>query len=148
MPQQTTMLKQGSDEWKLARVGSVGASDSPKVMRKTAKGYSDDRDSLLTAKIYERLTGKPWPTFMTGPMQRGLDLEPIARMTYAIIKAHEIDQVGLMPLPKIKGSHGSPDGYVGDKGLVEIKAPEVKAHMKLHDKGSITPDHITQMQGK
>lgn len=140
------MLKQGSNEWKLARVGSVGASDSPQVMRKTAKGYSADRDSLLTEKIYERLTGKPWPSFMTGPMQRGLDLEPIARMTYAIIKGHEVDEAGLVPHPKIKGSHASPDGYVGGKGLVEIKAPEVKAHMKLHDTGSISHDHMTQMQ--
>ena len=147
MPQPTTtMLKQGSDEWKLARVGSVGASDSPQVMRKTKTGYSADRDSLLTEKIYERLTGKPWPSFVTGPMQQGLDREPIARMTYSIIKGHDVEEAGLVPHPKIKGSHASPDGYVGDKGLIEIKAPEARAHLKLHDTGDINRDHVTQMQ--
>ena len=139
------MLHQGTDEWRLARVGSVGASDAPKVMRKTKTGFSADRDSLLTEKIYERLTGKPWPSFVTAAMQQGIEREPEARTLYSVVKGHDVDEVGIVPHPTIKSSHASPDGYVGERGLVELKCPEARAHMKLLDDGSIPNDHAVQM---
>ena len=53
------MLQQGTDEWRQARCGSIGASDAPSVVRRTKSGYSADRDSLMASKVLERLTGVP-----------------------------------------------------------------------------------------
>ena len=145
-PSQLAQLVQGTDAWKFARVGSVGASDAPKVVRKTKTGYSADRDTLMVAKMLERLTGQPVNIPQTFAMQQGMEREPIARMTYSIIKNRDVQEVGIVPHPTVKGSHASCDGYVGDKGLVEIKCPLPVAHMDTLDKGSIPSDHMTQMQ--
>lgn len=140
-------MLQGTDEWKLARVGSVGASDAPKVVRKTKTGYSADRDTLMVAKMLERLTGQPVSPFTTLAMQRGIDLEPEARRTYQIVKGHDhVEEVGVVPHPRVKGSHASPDGLVGEHGLVEIKCPLPSAHMDTLDSEKIPNDHGIQMQ--
>lgn len=140
------MLQQ-TDEWRIARCGSVGASDAPKVVRKTKTGYSADRDTLMIAKMLERLTGQPVNVFATPAMQRGMDLEPEARRTYQIVKGHDnVEETGIVPHPRVKGSHASPDGLVGDHGLVEIKCPGAAAHMETLDNDRISHDHMVQMQ--
>ena len=59
------MLQQGTDEWRQARCGSVGASDAPRVVRRTKTGYTADRDSLMAEKVLERLTDTPVEIFKT-----------------------------------------------------------------------------------
>jgi predicted phage-related endonuclease len=140
------MLQQGSEEWRQARCGSVGASDAPRVVRRTKTGYSADRDSLMAAKVVERLTGVPVEIFKTAAMLQGTAREPDARMLYSIIKGVEVEEVGLVPHPLIKGAHASPDGYVGLTGLVEIKSPMPAAHLDTLLGEQISNDHLVQMQ--
>jgi predicted phage-related endonuclease len=136
---------QGSDAWRLARCGSIGASDAPRVVRRTKTGYSADRDSLMAAKVLERLTGQPVEIFKTQAMLQGTEREPEARMTYALIKGVEVEQVGLVPHPSIKGAHASPDGLVTEIGLVEIKCPQPAAHMDTLMGETISEAHVVQM---
>jgi putative phage-type endonuclease len=140
------MLQQGTDEWRQARCGSVGASDAPKVVRRTKTGYSADRANLLADKILERLTDTPVDPYKTPAMLRGVALEPEARLRYAIQKNVEVEEVGLFPHPRIKGSHASPDGTVATGGLVEIKCPLAAAHLDTLLTQSVSNDHIVQMQ--
>jgi putative phage-type endonuclease len=145
------MLQQGTDEWRQARCGSIGASDAPRVVRRTKTGYSADRESLMAEKVLERLTGVPVAIFKTPAMLRGTALEPDARMTYAIIEGHEVEEAGLVPHPTIKGTHASPDGYVlpagtAITGLIEIKCPMPAAHLDTLLYEKISADHMTQMQ--
>jgi putative phage-type endonuclease len=140
-------MLQGTDEWKLARVGSVGASDAPKITRKTKSGYSADRDTLLLQKMLERLTGQPVSIFQTPAMTRGLELEGEARRTYQLVHGHDdVEEVGIVPHPRIKGSHASPDGLVDKDGLVEIKCPGPAAHLDAVESDRIPNDHQIQMQ--
>jgi putative phage-type endonuclease len=139
------MLIQGSDEWKQARCGSVGASDAAKVVRRTKTGYSADRDSLMAAKVLERLTGVPVEIYKTPAMLRGTALEPDARLLYSILKNVEVEEVGLVPHPTVKGSHASPDGLVGEAGLVEIKCPLPAQHLDTLINQTIGNDHVVQM---
>ena len=140
------MLQQGSDAWRQARCGSVGASDAPKVMRRVKSGgYSADRESLLATKVLEKLTGVPIEIPKTFAMLQGTEREPAARMTYSVIKGVEVEEVGLVPHPGIKGSHCSPDGLVGLDGLVELKCPQPAAHLDLLLNGQISNDYTVQM---
>ena len=141
------MLHQGTDEWRQARCGSVGASDAPRVVRRTKTGYSADRDSLMASKILERLTGVPVEVFKTAAMLQGTAREPEARLLYAMVRGVEVEEVGLVPHPTIKGSHASPDGFVtGISGLIEIKCPMPAAHLDTLLTETISSDHFVQMQ--
>jgi putative phage-type endonuclease len=140
-------MLQGSEEWRQARCGSIGASDAPSVVRRIKSGgFSADRESLLAAKVLERLTNTPVEPYRSAAMLQGTAREPEARMTYALIKGVEVEEVGIVLHPSIKGSHCSPDGFVGESGLVEIKAPQPAAHLDLLLNGQISSDYTTQMQ--
>ena len=139
------MLQQGSDAWRQARCGSVGASDAPRVVRRTKIGYSADRDSLMAEKVLERLTGVPVEIFKTQAMLQGTAREPEARMLYSMVRGAEVEEVGLIPHPYIKGSHASPDGYVSGTGLIEIKAPMPAAHLNTLLTETISEAHLVQM---
>jgi predicted phage-related endonuclease len=137
---------QGSEAWKLQRCGSVGASDAPKVVRRTKTGYSADRDSLMAAKVLERLTGVPVEIYKTAAMLQGSAREPDARLLYSIVKGVEVEEVGLVPHPTVKGSHASPDGTIESDGLIEIKCPLPAAHLDTLLNQTVSNDHLVQMQ--
>jgi predicted phage-related endonuclease len=141
------MLQQGTDEWRQARCGSVGASDAPRVVRRIKSGgYSADRDSLMAEKVLERLTGVPVEIFKTFAMQQGTAREPEGRLLYELLRGVEVEQVGLIPHPTIKGAHASPDGFISGKaGLIEIKSPLPAAHLDTLKSETIGADYITQM---
>jgi hypothetical protein len=139
-------MLQGSDEWRQARCGSIGASDAPRVVRRIKSGgYSADRDSLMAEKVLERLTDTPVEIYKTAAMLQGTAREPDARMTYALIKGVEVEEVGIVPHPTLAGSHCSPDGLVGESGLVEIKCPMPAAHLELLINETISNDHLVQV---
>ena len=140
------MLQQGSDAWRQARCGSVGASDAPRGVRRTKSGYSADRDSLMAAKVLERLTGVPVEIPKTFAMLQGTAREPEARLLYSMVRGVEVEEAGLVPHPYVKGSHASPDGYCGGAGLIEIKAPMPAAHLDTLLTETISNDHLVQMQ--
>ena len=140
------MLQQGTNEWRQARCGSIGASDAPRVVRRIKSGgYSADRESLLWEKVIERLTGIPHQIPKTFAMNQGTEREPEARLLYQIVRNVEVEEVGLATHPYVKGAHASPDGCVGARGLVEIKCPEPKAHGEMLINEVISADYLAQM---
>jgi hypothetical protein len=145
-------MLQGSEEWRQARCGSIGASDAPRVVRRIKSGgYSADRDSLMAEKVLERLTNTPFEKFKSAAMLRGLEREPEARLLYQMVRGVEVEQVGLVSHLTVKGSHASPDGYVlqpggtAIAGLIEIKCPLPAAHLDTLLTETISNDHIVQM---
>lgn len=138
-------LVQGSDEWKLARVGSLGASRLQDVIAKTKTGYSASRANLMAELICERLTGKPAEKFVSQAMLHGTETEPEARDTYIFSTGNSVEQVGLIRHRTIEQSHASPDGLVGDDGMLEIKCPQPAAHLDTLLNGKIPERYITQM---
>ena len=139
------MLQQGTDAWRQARCGSVGASDAPRVVRRTKTGYSADRDSLMASKVLERLTGVPVEIFKTVAMLQGTEREPEARLLYSMVRGVEVEEVGIVLHPSIKGAHASPDGLVAETGLLEIKSPQPAAHMDTLMSETISEAHVVQM---
>lgn len=140
-------IVQRSPEWYAAIAGSVGASEVADVVRRTkAGGVSASRASLMARKLLERITGCVIEGYKSQPMLEGIEREPKARATYTLMSDNHVDLVGLVRHPFIKGSHASPDGLVGWRGLVEIKCPQPPAHLDTLLSEAPERDHVLQMQ--
>jgi putative phage-type endonuclease len=139
-------LIQGSEEWKLARCGSLGASRLADAVARTKTGYGASRANLMAELLVERLTGIPTEGFVSSAMQWGTEKEPDARAAYEFRSDVEVAQVGIVPHPTIVGTHASPDGLVGDDGLIEIKCPGTATHVETLLGDEIPGKYVTQMQ--
>ncbi len=125
-------LEQGSPEWHEFRKCHIGASDAVQIY----KGYGE---KLLAQK----LSGKK--TFTTPAMQRGHDLEPIARNRF-----NEQRGLGMEPAvvthDVLEWASASLDGLSADrKSLLEVKCCKDEIHEQTKW-GIIEPDHMFQMQ--
>lgn len=139
-------VEQGTDDWFQARLGKVTASRVADVMARTKTGYGADRANYAAQLIVERLTGQKQETYTNAAMQRGAEQEPQARELYGFMQDVIVQQVGLVMHQTIDGACASPDGLVGDDGLVEIKCPTSKTHIETLLGASIDGKYIKQMQ--
>lgn len=137
---------QGTDEWRRARAGSVGASSIADLMAQTKSGWGASRGNLMARIIVERLTGEPQEAYVNPAMQWGTDTEPQARSAYSFMQDVDVVEVGIVYHPTIEGSHASPDGLVGEDGLVEIKCPQTATHIDTLLSGAIADRYVKQMQ--
>lgn len=122
-------MEQRSDEWFAQRLGKVTASRVADVMAKTKSGTAASRKNYMMQLLCERLTGVKQEGFVSAEMQRGTDLEPIARSAYEVDSGLMVIETGLVLHPSIDGFGASPDGLCGDDGLVEIKVPNTATHV-------------------
>ena len=141
-------MDQRTPEWLAARLGKVTASRVADVMAKTKSGYSASRQNYMAQLICERLTGKQAESFSNAAMQRGTELEPIARSEYEIRNDVMVFETGLVIHPDIEHFGASPDGLVGDAGLVEIKCPNTWTHIETIKTGEPKREYIIQMQAQ
>ncbi len=123
-------IEQGSESWHDQRRGLVTASVVGRLLTPTLKVASNETArGLIATLVAERITGWSEDTAMTSDMWRGVESEPIARDLYSS-HVSEATEVGFMRLDGDGWSLGySPDGLVGDDGLIEIKAPRAKTHL-------------------
>lgn len=145
-PTDLAALDQRSEEWLQARVGSLGASVVHEVVARTKSGYSASRANRMASLIVERLTGRPQETYQNAAMLHGIETEPEARALYEFMSGSDVVAVGLIRHPKIKGTHASPDGLVGDIGMLEIKCPQPAQHLDTLLGEKIADKYQIQMQ--
>lgn len=138
-------MNQGSPEWFAARLGKVTASRIVDVMATIKSGEAAARANYRAELVAERLSGVSAEGFTSSAMERGTELEPFARAAY---EAHGLvlaDQVGFVDHPSIPYSGASPDGLVGDLGLVEIKCPNTATHIGYLTAGIVPAKYQPQM---
>lgn len=123
-------IEQRTDDWFTARLGKVTASSLYKVLAKTKTGYGADRGNYMTQLVLERVTGSKADSYTNAAMQWGIDQEPFARAAYEASRGVMVDEVGFIPHPVIEAAGASPDGLVGDDGMVEIKCPDSKTALE------------------
>lgn len=141
------MAEQRTDEWLAERIGKITASRVYALMEKTMKGMpTAGRASLIKELIVERLTGDRKEIFVNRAMQRGIELEPMARTEYEMRHGVMVIETGFVPHPDIDGIGASPDGLVGNDGLIEIKCPETWTHLEVIKSGEAPAQYIAQMQ--
>ena len=140
--------EQRTDAWHQARCGSLGASAIADALAKLKDGKTPGATSTnLRAKlVVERLTGVQEDSFKSAAMQFGIDNEDAARTAYEAKYGVFVEPVGLAKHPTIEGTHASPDGLVGDDGLIEIKCPNSATHIETLRTGKVPTKYIYQMQ--
>jgi putative phage-type endonuclease len=136
-------IEQGSQEWLQLRLGVATASNFDKIITsagvesKTLKEYAFElaSDSLLT---------EPEASFQSEAMIRGNQLEEEARSYYSFVTDNKVEEVTFIK----KGNIGySPDGLISDNGLVEIKCPLKKNHLKYLIDNKLPTKYKAQVQG-
>lgn len=138
--------EQGSADWFAARLGKVTASRVSDVIAKTKSGWSASRANYMAQLVAERLTGQPQESYSNAAMQWGIEQEPLARAAYEFRADATVTPAWFIDHPKIAMSGASPDGLIGDTGLVEIKCPNTATHIETLI-GKNTPDkYLAQMQ--
>lgn len=122
-------VEQGSAEWAQLRLGRVTASRIADVVARTKSGYGASRGNYMAQLIAERLTGQAQESYINAAMQHGLDTEAEARAAYEFRRNLDVTQVGFVGHPTIDMAGCSPDGLVGEHGLVEVKCPNTGTHL-------------------
>lgn len=139
-------IVQGTPEWFAARLGCVTASRVADVVAKTKSGPAASRANYAAQLIAERLTGAAPEGFTNAAMQWGTAMEPDARAAYEFRYDKEVVEVGFVEHPTIEMSGASPDGLVGDNGLVEIKCPNTATHIDTLLGQAVPGKYIIQVQ--
>ena len=137
------LMEQGSDEWFAARLGHVTAS---KFKIAQSAPSTKGRKRLMYGLVEEIRKGTYRESFKSGAMQDGSDLEDYARDYYADLFDHEVKQVGFVEYSKYIGV--SPDGLIGEDGLVEIKCPITPTHIGYIDEDVLPSDYKEQVYGQ
>jgi putative phage-type endonuclease len=137
-------MEQRSEEWFQARLGKVTASRVADVLAKIKSGESASRRNYKIQLVSERLTGEKQETYVNQAMQDGIDREFYARERY--VQQHgEVEEVGFIQHPTLEAG-ASPDGLVGDDGLIEIKCPLGTTHTETLMTQEVPSKYIPQIQ--
>lgn len=139
-------ITQGSEAWFAQRLGRVTASRVADIIAKTKTGVADSRGNYLAQLVAERLTGQAADSFKSGAMQHGTETEPMARMAYETETGQMVTEVAMIQHPKIEMAGASPDGLVGEDGLVEIKCPNTSTHIATLMADKAPSGYMAQMQ--
>jgi putative phage-type endonuclease len=140
------MIEQRTEEWFNQRLGKVTASKVSDVIAKTKTGVSASRENYSTQLTLERLTNQKAEFYSNAAMEWGTATEPQARQAYEVYREVFVDEIGFIDHPIIAMSGASPDGLVGDDGLVEIKCPESKTQMETLLSQKVPNKYQPQMQ--
>lgn len=139
-------ITQRTDDWFYVRLGKVTASRVEDVIAKTKSGYSASRDKYMAQLVVERITQKKADSYTNAAMQWGIDQEQYARAAYEARNEVFVDEVGFVTHPTIEMAGASPDGLVGDDGMVEIKCPETQTMIDTLLTGKVPSKYFAQMQ--
>jgi putative phage-type endonuclease len=139
------VIIQGSPEWFAMRCGKVTASRVADVIAKTKTGWGASRANYAAELIAERLTGCTAPGFTNAAMQWGTETEPLARAAYEKRTGVTVEEIGFVDHPEIANSGASPDGLIGDDGMLEIKCPNTATHLDTLLSEMVPAKYVTQM---
>lgn len=134
-----TELKQNTPEWLEVRLGKLTASDAQAIAT-SGKGL----ETLAYEKVAEIMTGKIKEGYTNDDVERGHDLEMLARNSYEIMTGVVVKQVGFVELDNMIGC--SPDGLIAEDGVQEIKCKNDANFVRFLYDRKIDPAHEWQMQ--
>ena len=135
--------EQNSPQWYEARLGKVTASHFADIM---AGGEGKVRTRYLRDLAGEIITGRPRENYTNKSMDRGHEMENEAREQYARTNFAEITRVGFIYNPEIDAGC-SPDGLIGDDGMLEIKTMIPALLIGVLERGMMPPEHRAQCHG-
>jgi putative phage-type endonuclease len=138
---------QGDANWFKWRLGCVTSSRVADAVAKLKRkdGEAACRRDLRFELACELLTERASEHFVSRWMEEGKEREPLARAEYELQNGVYVEQVGFVCHPTIKMAGASPDGLIGEDGLVEIKCPKVETHLGYILGDAIPEQYLPQM---
>jgi predicted phage-related endonuclease len=140
--------EQGTDAWRTARLGRLTGSSADAVL---AEGRKKGEPSVTRAKLIRRLVTERLTlqaqesSFSSVHMERGTEVEPLARGAYEAASGNLIRTTGFLSNRALMAGC-SLDGHVGDfEGIVEIKCPMSTTHADYLRVGGVPADYVRQM---
>jgi hypothetical protein len=138
-------VQQNTEAWEALRIGKATASNFSCFMANDGKAFGDPAKRYALKIALEIMTGKKAEfSFSNEHMERGHEQEPVARMLYEEERFVDVANGGFFDW----GRHGdSPDGLIGDDGVVEIKSVIASTHYATILRGSFDPAYRWQLVG-
>jgi len=131
--------EQRSDLWRALRLGKITGSNADRLLT------DPKRKTYAQELLVELLTESEEDRFVSDAMQWGIDQEPNAILWYELETGSSVKPVGFVISGDNDNFGASPDGLVGEDGLIEVKCPGSRAHLDHleHGPGS---KYLQQMQ--
>lgn len=137
---------QRTPAWYAARLGRLTGSRIADATARTKTGWSTSRDNYMAELLCERLTGLPTESYVSKPMQDGIEREPDAISHYEFDQNVTVELVGFLPHHRIAMAGCSSDGLVGKNGAVSVKCPLPATHLATLLGSSIDGRYTKQNQ--
>lgn len=137
---------QRSDEWRQARVGRLcGSRAGDMLATLKSGGEAASRRDLRVQLALERILNVSQENgYLNADMERGIALEADALAMYEARTGQLLRSVGYVMHDSLLAGC-SPDGLVGDDGLVEVKCPRSANHLAYWKAGTVPKDHLPQI---
>lgn len=136
---------QGSEEWNDLRLGRMTGSGAGVFLTESKKAkFEAGVTSYIYQKAAEWITGEIESIKPNFSMERGTELEPFAIANYEEETYNQVNRVGFVSLNRFVGC--SPDGLVGEDGIIEVKCPMHPEFIRYADTKVISKDYIAQIQ--
>jgi predicted phage-related endonuclease len=141
--------EQGSVKWYEARCGLLTASEFDRIITPTLKVADNVKSRAhLWEMAAQRISGYVEPQYVSDAMLRGQEDEIKARELYSKHYA-SVDQCGFVTNNKWGFTLGcSPDGLVGEDGLIEVKSRCQKYQVETICANAMPEDFMLQVQGE
>lgn len=140
-------IEQGSEEWHALRCGILTASEMKFIVTPTLKPASNDKERAhLFELLGQRITRHTEPRYISDDMLRGQDDEIESCIRYSENFA-PVDSCGFIT----NDDHGfvigySPDGLVGNEGLIECKSRRQKFQVETILADKVPDEYMLQIQ--
>lgn len=124
-----------SPEWFKSRQGNFTGSEVWKLMtkpRSKKETISKTAETYILEKVWEKLSGLTKSGIDNFATEWGNENEPKAKKWYTNLTGNEVHESKLVYLNDLNGFTGSPDGLVGEDGMIEIKCPYNGANHLKH----------------
>ena len=138
-------MEQRTPEWFAKRLGKVTASRIADLMARTKSGPAASRANYMAQLVTERLTGRPTEGYKSPAIDWGIEQEANARAAYSARMGVLVDEVDFVDHPELEAG-ASPDGLVGEDGLIEIKCPNTATMLEYIEERTIPQKYRLQMQ--
>ena len=138
-------VAQGTDEWRGLRLGKATASNFGCFMANYGKPFGEPAERYALRIALEISTGREAEfSFKNDHMERGQEQEPVGRMLYEETCFSDVTNGGFFDC----GDYGdSPDGLIGDDGVIEIKSVIASTHWATRKRGTFDPSYRWQIAG-
>ena len=138
---------QRTDDWYKERLGKATASRFKDIMTKVKSGESASRKNYRAELVAERLTGEKADGYTSKEMQHGIDYEDAAKLAYWLETKNVVIDNGFFVHDTLQAG-ASPDGLIGDDGIIEIKCPNTATHIQTLISQKVPSQYYWQIMGQ